>query len=142
MKLELEPLQENGYSFSLMHIHVNGEPLELLAKVAEAPFAEAEGHPSLAGDYAPLSVSDIRSDARHFLGEPVATWFEDGDTVLMGCTCGEWGCWPLTARVEVSAETVRWSSFRNGHRDSWDLSAIGPFEFELSQYLEALSVIR
>jgi hypothetical protein len=67
----------------------------------------------------------------------VLSWFEDGDTVLLGCECGEWGCWPLTARVEIGDGVVRWTGFRQGHRD-WDLSALGPFEFELEQYMTAL----
>ena len=58
--------------------------------------------------------------------------------MLLGCGCGEWGCWPLTAVVEVDDEQVRWSEFRNGHRD-WDLRGLGPFVFERSQYVAALS---
>jgi hypothetical protein len=142
LELELVPFKQDGYSSSTVHIRINGEPLAQLAKVVELPFAEAENHPSLAGDYAPLALSDFRSDSRHSLGVPIASWFEDGDTVLMGCTCGEWGCWPLTAQVEVNVATVRWSQSRNGHRDSWDLAALGSFEFERGQYLDALAVIR
>ncbi len=80
----------------------------------------------------------VRGSARHFLGEPMASWFEDGDTVLMGCSCGEWDCWPLTARVLAGGDVVRWTNFRTGHRD-WDLSALGPFEFARLQYEAALS---
>jgi hypothetical protein len=71
--------------------------------------------------------------AIHFLGEPVETRFGDGDTALLGCLCGDPGCWPLTARVTVSATTVTWRDFRTGHRD-WDLSAVGPFTIDRHAY--------
>jgi hypothetical protein len=121
-------------------IIVNGERLESLARVVEMPFAEADGHPNLAGDYAPLTLFDIRSDVNHFLTKPVATWFEDGDAVLMGCPCGEWGCWPLTVKIEVNEATIVWSEFRNGHRD-WDLSGLGPFTFDRVDYEVALHAL-
>lgn len=121
-----------------IRIEVNGRPLQELARDVEHVHAEAEGKPNLAGDYGGLSPLQIHGSARHFLGAPEAAWFEDGDTVLMGCTCGEWGCWPLTAEVHVSDDVVRWTNFRTGHRD-WDLGDLGPFEFERSQYQAALS---
>jgi len=124
-----------------IRIEVNGRPLQHLARDVEQIHAKAESNLGLAGDYAGLSPLQIHGTARHFLGEPEAAWFEDGDTVLMGCTCGEWGCWPLTAVVLAADDVVRWTNFRTGHRD-WDLSGLGPFEFERSQYETALSSMR
>lgn len=127
---------------SEIRIEVNGRPLQDLARAVEQRLADAEGASDLVGDYAGLSPSQVRGSARHFLGEPKASWFDDGDTVLMGCAgCGDWGCWPLTAKILVSDEVVRWTNFRTGHRD-WDLSAIGPFRFARSQYEAALSSLR
>lgn len=49
-------------------------------------------------------------------------------TVLLGCECGEPGCWPLMARVEVGAEQVAWSDFEQPHRrDNWAYAGFGPF---------------
>ncbi|MFC7725421.1 hypothetical protein ACFQW6_09900 [Nocardioides sp. GCM10028917] len=126
---------------SQVAILVNHERLEELARVVELPHARAEAKPRLAGDYEPLFLDDIASDRKHFLGEPMAAWFGDGDTVLMGCGCGTWGCWPLTARVKVDASHVRWHDFRNGHRD-WNLGALGPFVFDRQQYEAALVPVR
>ncbi len=123
-----------------VRILVNEERLEDLARVVELPHAKAEGNPRLAGDYEPLELGDIASDRKHFLGEPVATWFGDGDTVLMGCGCGAWGCWPLTVRVDVDASSIRWHDFRNGHRD-WNLDTLGPFLFDRQQYEAALEPV-
>lgn len=140
LTLELVPVPRGRNTGTEVRILVNGERLEVLAREVELESAAAEGNLKLAGSYAPLTLSDIRSDRRHFLAAPVAQWFEDGDTVLMGCPCGEWGCWPLTARVDVEPSTVRWHGFRNGHRD-WDLGALGPFEFDRVQYEAAIAEI-
>jgi hypothetical protein len=121
-----------------IHPIVNGTPLRDLAKVVEQACADAEGIPSIAGGYmGPVQVDWLRWPARHYLGEPRDTWFDDGDTVLLGCVCGESGCWPLTAFVDVAGDTVTWREFRTGHRD-WDLSELGPFTFERDQYESAL----
>lgn len=117
-------------------IQINGRSLRDLARDVELPHAIAEGKPGLAGSYRGLSHWDIGS-VEHFRGQPRASWFDDGDTVLLGCDCGTWGCWPLCTQVSVGAETVSWSGFRQGHRD-WDLSALGPFEFARGQYDRAL----
>jgi hypothetical protein len=117
-------------------IFVNGRELSELAGEVELPFARAEGKPHLAGSYASLNVDLV--GAGHFRGDPALTWFDDGDTVLLGCDCGEWGCWPLTVDVAVTEGRVAWSHFRQGHRD-WDLSALGPFEFDRAQYDAALA---
>lgn len=141
IELRLTPGQVGSFEFRSVLILINGHDLKDLAKVVESPHALAEGDQSLAGSYAPLATYQFDHDPNHFLGTPVATWFEDGDTVLMGCECGEWGCWPLTAQIDVGPETVRWSGFRNGHRD-WDLSGLGPFEFDKVQYDDAMAVVR
>lgn len=131
---------EGSHRSRTLAIRINGRRLEALARDVEFPFAKAEGNPRLAGDHSPLALTDIGSDPRHFLGMPVASWFEDGDTVLMGCPCGIWGCWPLTAQVDVADSHIRWHSFRNGHRD-WDLSELGPFDFDRLQYEAALTAL-
>jgi len=118
--------------------YVNGLALRELAREVELAPATASGERKLAGSYAGVPrYNDILWPSRHFLGEPEPSWFEDGDTVLLGCECGEWGCWPLTAKVEVTDALVTWSGFRNGHRD-WDLSGLGPYVFDRDQYERAL----
>ena len=115
---------------------IDGVPLVELARRVEEPAASAEGHPDLAGSYAPLLSEGL--PMKHFLGRPSLSWFDDGDTVLLGCSCGDWGCWPLTATVHADARFVHWSHFRTGHRD-WDLGDLGPFRFERRAYERALA---
>jgi len=68
-------------------ILVNGRGLEDLARAVEQTFADAEGNPDLAGSYAGLSPELVTAGSRHFLGVPQEVWFDDGDTVLLGCIC-------------------------------------------------------
>jgi len=53
---------------------------------------------------------------------------------LLGCECGEWGCWPLMASIEVGDETVTWSRFTQPHRPERDYTAFGPFTFDRDAY--------
>jgi len=123
--------------FSRLVPHVNGVPLPDLVREAELPSARREGKPDLAGSYAGLPLDEVSWPSRHFLGEPVLSWFGDGDTVLLGCACGEWGCWPFTAIVTVAEDTITWSGYRTGHRD-WDYRELRDITFDRVQYEEAL----
>ncbi|GAB3998926.1 hypothetical protein GCM10029992_26240 [Glycomyces albus] len=140
----------DSIEFSAVGILVNGHSLQQLARRAEFPFAEQEwrenrwafgpneGPETLAGDYGPLT-SDYYWPSLHFLGEPEEEpdAREDGETMLLTCSCGISGCWALLARIDITADTVRWSGFRNSHRD-WDLAALGRFVFSRVEYERAL----
>jgi hypothetical protein len=72
----------------------------------------------------------------HFLG--VARRELNRKSPLLGCLCGEWGCWPLLARIVVAEDSVTWSEFEQPHRKGRDYSAFGPFSFVRTQYERAL----
>jgi hypothetical protein len=57
---------------------------------------------------------------------------------ILGCECGEWGHWPLMARVHADDERVIWTDFEQPHRPRRDYSAFGPLQFRTSGYDEAL----
>lgn len=137
LRLAVESRSSPASLERVLEIYIDEDKLSSLAGVVERPFAEAEGSPHIAGSYAGLPVGWIGLGRAHFLGSPELSWFDDGDTVLLGCECGEWGCWPLTATVMVTPVTVTWSNFRTGHRD-WDLSGLGPFTFDRAEYESAL----
>lgn len=118
---------------------VDGVSLIELARRHEVVPATAAGEAHLAGNYAGLAVGRAVEPGwqEWYLGHG-ESWFGDGDTCLLGCTCADVGCWPLTALVELEPETVTWRGFRTGHRD-WDLSRLGPFRFSRRQYEQALA---
>lgn len=135
IEFRVQPEDLDSGPVDVLNLYVDGSRLPDLIRPYEQPFADAEGKPMLAGQYVGLIRRGLTG--RHFLDKPVQTWFGDGDTILLGCTCGEAGCWPLTAHVEVGPRVV-WRNFRTGHR-KWDLAAFGPFEFDRSQYEAALN---
>lgn len=119
---------------------VDGVPLAEHARRHELRPATAAKQADLAGRYAGLVVGrrSVTADwTRWYLGQGESV-FGDGDTCLLGCVCGDTGCWPLTAMVEIGPATVRWHRFRNGHRD-WDLGGLGPFVFARDSYERALA---
>ena len=77
---------------------------------------------------------------RYFFGdfEPDGCFANMGSIYLLGCDCGEVGCWPLIAKIEATREFVKWLDFRQPHRPSRDYSGFGPFIFEANQYRKAV----
>ncbi len=122
---------------------VNGTSLIELARQVELGPATDEREPDMAGAYAGLVVGAMeRVDWAHwYLNDHPQSWFGDGDSCLLGCICGDTGCWPLSAKVTMPRGQVMWSKFRTGHR-SWDLRALGPFIFHRDQYKAALAAER
>jgi hypothetical protein len=75
----------------------------------------------------------------HFLGRSTNTM--GPKTPVLGCECGEWGCWPLIARITATADFVTWDAFEQPHRKARDYVAFGPFQFDRHQYDDALQAL-
>lgn len=58
---------------------------------------------------------------------------------LLGCGCGEWGCWPLMATIEADDTVVCWRDLAQPLREARDYSDFGPFEFGRDKYEQAVS---
>ena len=130
-----------GLEIDFVEILINGRSLVELAKAHEQPYADAEGHPDIAGGYEGMSPSDLCS------GDDGLANIEGSRRVqVLQCDgCYEPGCWPLTCRVEVGADRVIWSDFVQPYRDSgdspWKYDGLGPFEFDRKQYEAALAML-
>ena len=129
-----------GVPVRSVHFLVNGRDLVELAREAERAGAAADGQPDLAGPYGGLEPEDALAPSRHLLGAPLPHLAATGDgrVPLLLWECGEAGCWPLVARVEVTRERVTWSDFAQPHRPHWRHHALGPFTFDRAQYEAAL----
>jgi hypothetical protein len=128
---------------SEVRLLVDGRDLAELVREVELPHARAEGAPSIAGAYAGLAPSQLCGGLRsHFLGgegSDLACGARE-KTVLLGCDCGEPGCWPLMARVSIEGDAVVWSEFEQPHRrDAWSYEGFGPLRFAREQYEAALA---
>jgi hypothetical protein len=121
---------------------VDDRDLAELVREVELPHARAEGAPGIAGAYAGLAPSQLSGGLRrHFFGgdgSDLACGPRD-KTVLLGCDCGEPGCWPLMARIEVDGDVVVWSDFEQPHRHGWTYDGLGPLRFAREQYEAALA---
>ena len=60
---------------------------------------------------------------------------------LLSCECGEWGCWPLQARLVTNDGLVTWDTFVQPHRPGRDYSGFGPLVFDVDQYGAAVADI-
>jgi len=70
----------------------------------------------------------------YFMGETNKENYDKTGYYLLGCSCGEVGCWPLTARISRIDNQVVWDQFCQPHRPTRDYSSFGPFTFDLNQY--------
>jgi hypothetical protein len=107
-----------------------------LAALVEA-YERAKGyHP--AGGYGGLITTYFkrRPPVEYFTGKSESEYGR-GIIYLLGCTCGEVGCWPLIASVNQKDDTIRWNGFVQPHRRGRDYSEFGPFTFSRAQYENA-----
>lgn len=92
------------------------------------------------GGYAGLVPTRFRfGDLKlYYFGLEPTQWPKPGQVWLLGCNCGDVGCWPLEAHVTLTDETVQWSHFLQPHRDDRNYTDFGPFVFERDQYDDAV----
>lgn len=75
----------------------------------------------------------------YLLGQPDSTyWTKGGAIALLGCDCGEVGCWPLQAQVLVDDDRVTWRGFSQPFRPQRDYGSFGPLTFRRNQYERAV----
>jgi hypothetical protein len=99
---------------------------------------EADSGYEPAGGYAGLVLEHYRfGDLTRYLAGEQSPW-PGARVPLLGCQCGEWGCWPLIASVTVKDQEVLWSDFRQPHRAGRDYSRFGPFTFREPDYRHAV----
>jgi len=120
---------------------VDGTPLSemILAFEHEQHFEPAGGYGGLIPEWVKYGALD-----RYFSGD-----FEKGSyfarlerVYVLGCLCGEVGCWPLLARISVGDASVTWDFFQQPHRKERDYSSFGPIVFNAQQYREAVAALR
>lgn len=58
-----------------------------------------------------------------------AYWANSGVIALLGCDCGEVGCWPLESQVLMGDDVVTWRGFVQPFRPHRDYGSFGPFTF-------------
>jgi hypothetical protein len=116
--------------------HVDGASLAALVEAYE----RAKGYDPAGGygglipayfNYGPLDEYFTGKDKSDY-------WMSLKGVYLLGCGCGEVGCWPLIASVYQKDDTIRWDGFVQPHRRERDYSGFGPYTFSRAQYEDAV----
>jgi hypothetical protein len=137
IRFDLQPW-ESGGEYSLVPYVDNVSLIDLVSG-----YEHAAGF-DVPGKYAGLVLSRFSfGDLTAYLdGRPESPyWAKLGAIALLGCTCGEVGCWPLYAQVVVGSQLVTWRGFNQPFRPNRDYGGLGPFAFRRTQYDSAVRQI-
>ncbi|MEU9994177.1 hypothetical protein [Streptomyces sp. NPDC050848] len=117
--------------------HIDGRPLTELID----SFELAAGMQPAGDAYGGLIPEFFRFGPLqdHFFGR--STNAMGPKTPVLGCECGEWGCWPLMARITTTTDLVIWDAFEQPHRKTREYAAFGPFQFDRHQDDDALRAL-
>jgi len=130
LSFSLEPCARDESLLSIEPL-IDGTPLVQLIQIFEKEHCFARP-----GKYAGIIPQhfNIGPLDRYFMGDhgPESLWAEGIE--LLSCTCGEFGCWPLIARVVVEENLIRWCDFRQPHRPKQDYAEFGSIIFDADQY--------
>lgn len=127
----------NGNRFIGAKILINGEALLDKIKSIELPYAKAEKHAKIAGDY----NHQIAKSLYNYLTIENC-WNDDEGAALLTCSCLEDGCWSLRCYIKETNKEIIWYGFHHNHRENWDYSALGEFHFEKEQYFNELENLK
>ncbi|XRQ09711.1 hypothetical protein ACN3XK_02040 [Actinomadura welshii] len=99
-------------------------------------FEHAAGY-GIPGQYAGIVLDHFNFGdlTAYLMGRPdSAYWAKRNVIALLGCDCGEVGCWPLEAHVQTNGDLVTWQGFTQPHSPKRDYGTFGPFTFRRPQY--------
>jgi hypothetical protein len=135
VSFSVEPLSDEEPVPSIVP-GVNGVRLaDLVAEFERAhQYEPAGGYAGLVPSYFRLGRPD-----EYFMGVSPDPQISNGGHWLLGCECGEAGCWPLEARIVVGDQQISWEGFKQPFRPERDYSSFGPFRFNLEQYRGSLA---
>lgn len=120
-------------------LRVDGVDLIERVRAVEMPFADGEGVPALAGNYAwpLLTPALIRLLAGNADGQV------ESSGTLLNCECGAESCWPFTARIRCFDRIVTWHELRQAKRAKrWHYATLEPLRFERTHYFEEIARLR
>jgi hypothetical protein len=129
----IEPLSGDEPVPSIVPI-VNGVRLTALVEQfeRERDYEPAGGYAGIVPSHFNFGPLDL-----YFLATSSDNLFADKHWVL-GCECGEVGCWPLEARIVTNEREVVWDQFNQPFRSERDYSSFGPFRFNYDQYRQTV----
>lgn len=130
LQFVFEPLDATERTVSAVVPVIDGQPLTDLVTAFETQrsYDPAGGYGGLVFEF--------------FDFGPVDRYFgKTAEIFVLGCNCGEVGCWPLKCNVTVSHDLIAWENFSQPFRPGRDYSQFGPFTFDPAQYSDAVTAL-
>jgi len=133
LSFAIEPLSDDEPTPSIVPI-VNGVRLTVLVEEFER-----ERNYEPVGGYAGIVPTHFNFGPldQYFLATSPDPPFA-GKHWLLGCECGEVGCWPLETRIVTNEREIIWEGFKQPFRPERDYSSFGPFRFDHDQYRQSV----
>ena len=114
-----------------VRIRIDGWDLIERLREIELPTAIAQNRESIAGDYQGLPPEAWQELPT--VGDPT------GPRAVLGCTCGEAGCWPMLVRITHEPDVVVWSDFDGSIGPVEVYASLGPYTFPRHEYDAAVA---
>ena len=120
----------------VVNVYVNNKNLKDILKEYENQFDKES-----AGKYEGIRLLYFDDVIKHFTGnikESILNF--SGKSQLLGCPCGEPGCWPFFANIKIDKNKIIWNGFEQPHRKInspggyWDYCNLKAFEFDKNDY--------
>ena len=132
-----------GWIYGAISIAINGRGLRDVIDEVEASQRSLPGWKFGPGEpiphHLPLGELCARPVRDHFLGEPGHKHgVTEGKSMLLTCTCGEYGCGAIAVRIQVEARSVVWGDMECVNR-RWSYAALSDARFDRRHYEYAIS---
>jgi hypothetical protein len=143
-RIEFSLVIGGSWDGSAISIAIDGRGLRDIVARIEGEQRGLRGGWGRGGGYLDLPLGELRASVReHLLGEPgfrhgLSEGINEGKSLLLICTCGEYGCQALAVRIEVEARSVVWRHASNVNQP-WSYPALNERRFDRHQYLHEIS---
>jgi hypothetical protein len=147
MDVEFKIEHAKKQEYHVLNIYINNENLIDILKDYEKQFGE--NNPGKYDGICIYYFDDI-DIIKHFMGEADKKNILNytGKTQILGCTCGEPGCWPFLIKINISGNVIIWNEYEQPFRSKkrcgekyWNYSNLKALKFNRVEYENKLKNI-
>lgn len=143
-ELKARKVIESHFKGTVVDLYINGVNLIDTLTVFETKMVEQTNDSAMPGHYMGLDPQELY---QNLMNPEKYSWDDKHRSLVLGCVCGDEGCWPMHVDVRKKRDHIIWTDFENRFRNGefdivWDYSEIGPFVFDRKAYEEQLEWLR